>query len=301
MSVKVEHQLIRLASSLSVVTAVIILAIKIYGLENTDSQSILASLVDSMLDISSSLLNLIAIRIALQPPDHNHRFGHEKFQDLAVFSQSMFFCASGIFTFISSARSLFEQNPVTNPEIGIQAMYWCLLLTFLLVCYQSYVIKKTKSDIIAADKVHYFADFLTNIAVILSLYLCNKIWGIDALCGISISLYILYSCYSLFRQAIRNLVDEEMPDKDKQKILTIIINNQKIKGIHDFKTRYAANKPFIQFHLEMDGAMSLNDAHQISDQICEELLKFFPNAEIIIHQDPEEIDEPVGYREVVRI
>ena len=292
-----DSNLIKSASYCSIIITVIILAAKVYGWLATDSQSLLASLIDSMLDISSSFINLLAIRLSLRPPDNNHRFGHEKFQDLAIFSQSIFFFASSIFTIFSSTRSLFGKSELSNAQAGIDIMYFCLVMTFVLVCYQTYVIRKTKSKIIEADKLHYFSDFLANLAVIASLYLSSYYQDIDALAGIGISIYILVASYSLLRIAIRNLADEEFPDIDKKRILSIIGKHTEVKGVHELKTRFAANKPFIQFHLELAGNMTLLEAHEISDRICDELLKEFPGGEITVHQDPEGLEQSVSYKE----
>lgn len=281
-----KNDLIKSASYASVAVAFVIMSIKSYGWIATESQSMLASLVDSLLDISSSFINLIAVRITLAPPDHNHRFGHDKFQDLAIFSQSIFFLISCFFTLFSSSKALYLKDIPQNTELGANAMYLCIFLTLILVLYQSFVVKKTSSKIIATDKLHYFSDLLANIAVIASLYLSNSFWYIDSLVGIAISLYILYASCQLFRDAIRNLADEEFADNDREKILQIINAFSETKGVHELKTRSAGDKPFIQFHLELDGSLPLLEAHNISDKIAAELMKYFPKAEIIIHQDP---------------
>jgi ferrous-iron efflux pump FieF len=279
-----NKNLIKSASYLSVIIALIILSAKLYGWFATSSQSMLASLVDSMLDISASFINLIALYFGLQPPDHNHRFGHEKFQDLAIFSQAIFFLISGLFTISSGIKAIFIKTELHQPQI---------------VLYQTYVVKKTNSKVIEADKLHYVSDFLTNIAVIIAINLSAKWWIIDALSGIAISIYIVYTALSLFRVAIRNLADEEFPEKDKKRILSIISEYPEVKGVHDLKTRYASNKAFIQFHIEMDGQMLLVDAHTISEAICDRILLEFPEGEVTIHQDPEGVDEKVDYREQI--
>jgi cation diffusion facilitator family transporter len=294
-----DHDLIKSASYASVSVALIIMVIKTYGWITTGSQSILASLIDAILDISSSLINLIAVRIALLPPDDNHRFGHDKFQDLAIFSQSIFFFASCLFILFASIKSLFLGASLANYEIGTTVMYWSLILTVILVGYQSYVVKKTKSKIIAVDKLHYFMDFVTNSIVIVSLYLSATYWYIDAVAGIAIAMYIIYASYQLFRDAIKNLADEEFAPTDRNKIVNIIREFPEIKGLHDLKTRYAGHKPFIQLHLEMNGNMSLYAAHEISDRVILALLEEFPHAEIIIHQDPAGVEENINYREQI--
>lgn len=299
MAIERNNRLVKIASYASVTTAVIIMLAKSYAWLATESQSILASLIDSLLDISSSVINLIAIRVSLLPADDNHRFGHEKFQDLAIFSQSMFFFASCLFTLFSSSKSLFSGSELVNLELGANVMYFCVFLTFILVCFQSYVISKTKSKIISADKLHYFSDFITNIAVIISIYLSANFWYIDALAGIGISLYVMYASYRLFREAIRNLADEELPQKEKDKILSIVSNYNQVKGIHELKTRYAASKPFIQFHLELDGNITLYRSHEMADKLMKDLLQEFPEAEITIHQDPAGLEQDVNYREKI--
>ncbi|WP_341791661.1 cation diffusion facilitator family transporter [Rickettsia endosymbiont of Gonocerus acuteangulatus] len=299
MDVNSRNLLIKSASYLSVTTALIILSVKIYAWFVTDSQSILASLIDSMLDITSSFINLIALRFALQPSDHEHRFGHEKIQDLTIFSQSIFFFASVFFVGFSSVKSLFEKTQLENISDGTTIMYICIFLTIILVLYQTYVIKKTGSEIVKADKLHYFTDLLTNIIVIISINLSDRFWFIDSLFGVVISLYIFKTSYSLFQKAFKNLVDQELPEQDRQKIISIINKHRGVKGVHEMKTRYAAQKAFIQCHLEMDGNMSLYNAHEISDEIAFDILQEFPDSEIIIHQDPYGVEEHVNYREYI--
>ncbi len=295
-----NKNLIKSASYFSFVVSCVILIIKSYGYLITNSNSMLASLIDTMLDISSSLLNLVAIQFAIQPPDYKHRFGHEKIQDLAVFSQSIFFFISGALSFVSSVKSLTTASTISNPELGYGVMYACILLLGLLISYQTYVVMKTKSEIIKLDKTHYFVDFITNIAVIISIYLTHYFWFADGIFGILISTYIIKTSYSFFTKAIKNLIDQEFDEPTKAKILSILSNYSAVSGVHDMKTRYAANKPFIQFHLELDGKISLYEAHEITDRIYNELLEEFPDGDIIIHQDPFGIEETVLYREQLK-
>ncbi len=294
-----NNNLIRAASYFSVLNALIILSIKLYGWIITDSVSLLASLIDSFLDISASIVNMIAIRYALQPPDDNHRFGHDKIQDLAVFAQSMFFGSSSIFILFTAIKKVTEDTHLENYETGIYIMLVSIVLTTALIGFQSYVIARTKSNIIEADKMHYLVDLFTNCAVIISIYLSSKFGFIyaDPIFAVLIAGYIVYGSYSLSMKAIRNLVDEEFSDEERAKIIMIISSNPMIQGIHELKTRYAGNKPFIQCHLELDGDINLYEAHLITDSIMEELNIAFPGSEIIIHQDPAGVERHVFFQE----
>lgn len=294
-----EKRLIKIASYLSLVIAVIIMSTKIYGWHITGSQSIFISLVDSMLDIFASAINFVAIRISFLPPDNDHRFGHEKFQDLAIFSQSIFFITSCMFSLFSAFKSLFIGSEVREHNIGINVMYISIFFTIILVSYQYYVVKKTNSQIIMADKLHYFSDLLMNFVVLTTLYISDKFWYVDSLSAIFIGIYLLYNSYKLLSYAISNLVDKELPQEEKDKIISIIKNNKNVKGLHEIKTRRTSNKIFIQFHIELNGSITLYEAHNVSDSILEKLLENFPKAEIIIHQDPEGLEPDAQYKETI--
>ncbi|KAF8818724.1 cation diffusion facilitator family transporter [Rickettsia endosymbiont of Cardiosporidium cionae] len=295
-----QNYLIKFSSYASIVVAVLIMIIRLFSWFITDSQSVLTSLIDSAVDISTSCINLIIVRISLLPPDDKHRFGHNKFQDLAVFSQSIFFLTSCLLIlFISFKNLLFVKEAfyLDNTDVGLKLTYISLILTLILVVYQSYVHKVTKSNVIAADRVHYASDIFLNIAIIVSLNFSSDFWYIDSVSSIIIACYFMWIAYRLFKISLSNLVDTEFLQQDKDKILKIIGKYTAVKGLHELKTRYAGNKPFIQFHIEMDGNMSLRKAHDISDKISEELTVVFPSSEIIIHQDPVGVETNVNYRE----
>ncbi len=293
----VSNFLIKRATYMSVVVSLIIVLIKLLAWYYTDSPTIFASFTDSMLDIASSLLNFVAARYSMQPPDNEHRFGHGKVEDLAVFSQSVFFVLSGVFVLGVSIKRILVPMPLEHGFFGIMVMIFSIIVTVFLISYQSYVVKKTNSRIVAADRLHYSMDLLTNLAVIisllLSLYFDNAY--IDPVFALFISFYIIFNAVKLITSAFKNLTDHEMEDKKKERVKEIILSNPKVKGFHDLKTRYSGRKPVIQFHLELDGNMSLHDAHNISEDLEQKILKVFRGADIIIHQDPHNIDEEVNF------
>lgn len=290
-------RLLKLAPIFSVSAAIIVALIKSYSWYSTDSASVLASLMDALLDLSTSAINLVALRVALEPPDHNHRFGHNKVEDLAVFAQSIAFFATGILALYSAGSHITHQRDIANVEIGIGSMAICSIITLMLVGYQTFVIHRTRSSIIEADRLHYFTDLLSNLLVMASLYWSAQYWYLDPILGALIGLYIMKGSYGLFVRSLKNLVDHEMNDKERQKIIDIISKHEEVLGIHELKTRGAGSKLFIQFHLELNGSMSLFSAHEISDRIMHDIIQKFPNAEVTIHQDPAGIEENQPYRE----
>ena len=119
----------------------------------------------------------------------------------------------------------------------------------------------------------------------------------DNITAIAISVYIIINALKLFRKAFNNLMDHELDEQERQVIIEVIKAHKEILGFHDLKTRYAGIKPFIKFHLELDENMTLKQAHMISIEVEKEILAKIPNAEIIIHPDPEGIDEDISYKD----
>jgi ferrous-iron efflux pump FieF len=288
-----RSRLVIRATVASMATAAIIIIAKTIAWATTDSSSVLASLIDSLLDIISSFINFLAARYAMQPPDSEHRFGHGKAEDLAVLVQSSFFIISGIFVTIVAVKKIITPQELDNSELGFWLIIFSLAISALLMIYQTYVIKSTSSNIIKADRLHYFTDFFTNGAVIVSLFLSiflkSKI--IDPIFAIIIAIYMLYEAFKLFKEAFRNLMDHEFTETDKKLLQQIITSHKDVKGFHDLKTRHSGSKPIIQFHLEMDGKVSLYEAHTIAEAVEILIKQKFKNAEVIIHQDPEGVNE----------
>lgn len=285
------------ATILSVMVAIIIVLAKFVGWYYTDSLTILASVTDSLLDIAASFVNFIAARYALQPPDNEHRFGHGKAEDLAVFTQSAFFSLSGIFILGVSVRRLIFPAPLEHGKFGIIVIIFSIIMTIFLIMYQTYAYKKTRSQIVKADRLHYSVDLFSNMAVIVSLSLSEYFNSeyIDPIFASLIAIYMLVSAIRLINNAFKNLMDHEMEEEHRSKIKKIIMSNKRVRGFHDLKTRYSGRKAVIQFHIELDGKMPLNEAHKIAERIESKICHSFKGADVIIHQDPAELDEEVEF------
>jgi ferrous-iron efflux pump FieF len=167
-------------------------------------------------------------------------------------------------------------------------MLIAIVLTLLLVLYQRYVIKQTRSLAISADSLHYVGDLYTNIGVLISLNVSVLLgWTrLDSLVGAGIAGYILYTSWSIGRRSLDVLMDRELPDKARLRIMEIALTDPRVWGIHDLRTRSAGLQDFIQMHLDMDEKLSLLEAHDVANTVELALQKAFPHAEIIIHQDP---------------
>jgi ferrous-iron efflux pump FieF len=289
-----QDRLMRRATYASVAVAAVLIAIKLAAWILTGSVSVLSSLLDSLLDALASLVNLFAVRHALTPADREHRFGHGKAEPLAGLAQAAFITGSALLLLVEAVRRLGAPRPVEHGEIGIAVMIVSILLTLALVAYQRHVAASTGSVAVTADRLHYAGDVLLNGSVIASIMLSTWLgFGIaDPLFGIAIGLYILVSAIRIARASLDLLMDRELPDEQRETIRAIVLKHPEVRSLHDLRTRSSGLAVFIQFHIEMDPEITLKRAHEISDAVERDVLEAFPNAEVMIHQDPEGVEEP---------
>ncbi|MDB2554390.1 cation diffusion facilitator family transporter [Porticoccaceae bacterium] len=281
-------KLLRLATYASISVALILIVAKLIAWGLSDSVSLLATLIDSVLDALASLINLIAVRHALTPADKEHRFGHGKAEALAGLSQSMFIAGSAGFLLLEAGRRLISPIAVESVGVSMLVMVFSIIATLLLLSYQAHVIRKTNSTAIRADALHYRTDLLVNASVILALWLSVKGWaGFDALFACAIAIYILYSAWEIITVSYDHLMDRELPDEQREEIERLVLQHKSARGLHDLRSRHSGTVTFIQLHLELDDDLSLLEAHKISDEVELCLLEAFPGSEIIIHIDPQ--------------
>src|SRR5271165_6240952 len=284
----------RLATYASVAVAAVLITVKFAAWLETGSVALLSSLVDSLLDAAASVVNLVAVRHAMSPADREHRFGHGKAEPLAVLGQSAFITGSALLLLAEAVRRLIWPVPVENPPAGIAVMIFSIAVTIGLVLYQRHVVRRTGSIAISADELHYRSDVVLNLSVIAALVLGSVLNFplLDPLFGAAIGIWIDYSAVRLARLSLFQLMDHELPDDEREKIRAIAQSHPDVVAAHDLRTRVAGPTAFIQIHIEMDGALSLIRAHEISDEVEATLRAAYPHAEVMIHQDPEGIEEP---------
>jgi ferrous-iron efflux pump FieF len=283
----------RLATYASVAVAALLITVKFAAWLETGSVALLSSLVDSLLDIAASLVNLVAVRHAMSPADREHRFGHGKAEPLAVLGQSAFITGSAMLLLAEAVRRLISPVRIENPPAGIAVMIFSIVVTIGLVLYQRHVVRRTGSIAITADELHYRSDVVLNLSVIAALVLGSALDLpiLDPLFGAAIGIWIVYSAVRLARLSLIQLMDHELPDDEREKIRAIAQSHPDVVAAHDLRTRVAGPTSFIQIHIEMNGTLSLIRAHEISDEVEAELRAAYPNAEVMIHQDPEGIEE----------
>ena len=283
-----KNKLMKTASHASMATATLLIILKLITFLITGSMAILSSLFDSIQDAMTSTVNLIAIRHATEPADKEHSFGHGKAHALGGVSQAFIIAIASLFLLKESIHRLFEPQEITQISLGIGITVFALVITFVLIRFQKYVIRKTGSLSIKADMAHYTGDILMNVGVVVSMILSYYLgWTcVDALFGIGVAVYLLVVVYQIMIESFKMLMDTEMPNSFRKKITDIALSFPHVVEIHDLKTRQSGDCIFIQFCIHMNKDLTLEQAHDITDDIEHAIINKIPEAQVIIHSEP---------------
>ena len=276
------------AACASISVSVTLSVIKAGAAIVTGSLSVLSSMVDSLTDVISSSISLVAVKFANKPLTEHHRYGYGKAESVSALIQAAFIAGSGGFIFYDGICRLMKPEPLKQTAVGLWIMGISIVLTVGLIAFQAAVVKKTKSQAIEADSAHYTVDLLTNGAIILSLLVVRYLnWQwFDCATAVAISIYLLWNAGHIAVKALEEITDHEVDDDIKQKIVDLALSVPEVKGYHDFRTRVSGLRMFIEIHLELDGDLTLSQSHDISDQVEAKILAAFPMSQIIVHQDP---------------
>lgn len=293
-----SERLLRIASIASPIVALVLLLVKAWAWSATGSVAVLSSVADSLLDLAAALITFFAIRYALVPPDREHRFGHGKSEALAALVQVLLIAGSAAFVASEAVGRLLAPSPVQAPQIGIAVMVFSILLTLALLALQRFAIARTGSLALRADAAHYRSDLLTNGAVAAGLLVSLLPgWGwADPVIGLAIALFIVHSAYGLLRPALNVLLDRELPDDFRKRLIALARAHERVLGVHDVRTRHSGTQRFVQLHLELDPAMPLAAAHEIADAVEARIREALGPMEILIHLDPAGIETPHDHR-----
>ena len=282
-----QRRLLTLAASASVATALVLIAVKTVAWMMTGSVSLLASLVDSVMDSLASLMNFAAIHYSLVPADDEHRFGHGKAEALAGLGQAVLIGGSALFLLKEAVLKLIEPAPLEATALGVGVMVFSILLTALLLLLQRYVVRRTGSTAIDADALHYLSDLAVNLGIIFTLIVAGYGFEeVDGIVGLAIALYILRSAWKIGWDSTQLLLDHELPGEVRDVISAVVAEQEDALGFHDLRTRQSGRTQFIQLHVDMNETLSLRDAHDLGERIRAGIIEHYPAAEVIIHHDP---------------
>lgn len=282
------HASTRAITRLSVGVAVVLIAIKAFALGASGSVSILASLTDSALDLAASLTTFFAVRWAAAPADEEHRHGHGKGEALAALVQAGLVFASAVFLGFESIQRIFDPRPVQAGEWALAAMIVSIGLTAWLVWMQTRALKKSGSLAVEGDRAHYAADLGGNLVVVIGVFAGAFLAapGLDATAGLVVAVWLGWGAFGLLKLAADQLLDKALDADSRALIVSTVLQDDRIGGVHRLRTRMSGSATVIQMHVDLDATLSLKDAHAIIEAAEQRLLAEIPGADIIIHADP---------------
>ncbi len=285
---KINPRYALLASFWAVGTAFILIGIKFYAYYVSDSVAMLGTLTDSVVDVAISLMMLFAVGLSLKPADKQHRFGHGKVEGIAALLQGVFMSFAGVFLAFEAVSRFIHPVELSEHKLGIIIAGIAILLSLILIAIQRFVLRRAPSLAIEADHAHYKTDVFLNGSVIVALlvnYYGGFVW-LDSAFALLIAVYFLQTAWKITRKSLDMLMDKELPESIRDNIKEISLKHAGIHGMHDLRTRMSGMMIYISFDVEIDPLISLGAAHDIVQALEGELLKEYPNAEIIIHMDP---------------
>lgn len=281
---------------LSVATAAVLIVVKALAWWAGGSVAILASLSDSALDLVASLITFYAVRYAAEPPDAEHRFGHGKAEAFSSLLQGGLVFASGALIGREAVDALLHPRPVEHGAAGVAVMLVSIVLTLGLISAQSRVLKASGSIAISGDRAHYAADLASNAVALVGVGAAAWLglsW-VDAAAGLIVALWLIWGAVGVFREASNQLMDHELPEADRSRIVELATADPRVLGVHQLRTRASGPYVHIQMHADLAGDISLAEAHAIIVAAENRVLEAFPAADLIIHGDPRGLAEKHG-------
>jgi len=278
------------ATIISSLTAFILIVIKLAIGIVSGSVAVLASAIDSILDLIVSAFNYFAISTAEEPADEQFNYGRGKVEALAAVIEGTVITMSGIFIFYEAIKKAYLGEIVSHLTPSIIVMIISLILTLALVAFLNFVAKKTDNMVIKADALHYKTDIYSNGIILLSLIIIHftNFYLIDSIMGVLISIYIIYSAYEIIKNGVYMLLDASLDKQIVENIENIIKEEKVINNFHFLKTRRSGNTNFVDVHLVFNTDISLLDAHRAADRVEDNIREINKKDEWIIntHLDP---------------
>jgi len=278
------------ATVVSTSVAALLVVIKMTVGVLSGSIAVLASAIDSFLDLTVSLFNYFALHNAEKNPDENFNFGRNKIEPLAAVIEGTVIILSALFILYESLIKFTHPREVSFMGESIAVMLVSLVITIALVIFLNYVAKKTNNMVIKADALHYKTDIFSNGAVLLALGLIHLTGEelIDPILGVGIAIFMIYSSIPIIKEGVLMLLDAALPEEDIQKIKDILESDTISTDYHFLQTRESGSHLFISVHVVFNVSISLYDAHVVSDKLELKIKQLFEDKQvhIIVHMDP---------------
>lgn len=301
---KFDHSPAHLTTNLTVIVVLLIVILKIVATIFSGSAAVLSSLIDSLGDIALSTITLISVRWSLKPADDNHRHGHGKIEGICALIQASCLVGGAAFLLLEVLNRFANPQPIAAHNLTLVIMGLSVFLSWFISFLQRKAAAKTDSLAIESDAAHYAMDMWINISVFITILVdafgFRSLW-LDPLCALFVAGFMVRAAWAIAQKSFAMLLDEEVHSSVKLRMTALIRSHPKVFGLHDLRAIQSGMRMFISFDIEVDPHQSLQEAHEIAREVEVLLLEEFPQAEVMIHLDPQgdTLDSRHGREEIV--
>ena len=262
----------------------LVLVFKTFVGLSTGSMAILADAIHSLTDLSNNFVAWVVMHFSSLPADREHPYGHRKFETLAVFILASILVVLAFELALNAIRK--EETEIVSSGIELVLMLAVLVINILVASWQHMWAKRLDSDILHADATHTFADVLITSVVIVGWQLSAMGYAwIDRLCALGVSILVIYLAYKLFRRAVPVLLDEYAIDPQELNNLIKSVNG--VKNVYRIRSRWIGKTSAIDLTISVDPALTIEESHNIADEIELLIQNRFNTSDISIHVEPE--------------
>jgi cation diffusion facilitator family transporter len=284
------------AASLSVASNCgLILAKLVAGLV-TGSVAILSDAIQSTIDLIASVITLVSVRKAAAPADADHRYGHEKVEDLSAAVEAMLLLVGALVIAVQAVRRLVDGGTIGELGVGIAVVAAAAVVNMTVATHLGRVAQQTGSMALEADGAHLRTDAVVSVGVLIALVLSGltgAAW-IDPVVGLLVAAVIAVTGIRILIGSGRRLVDESLPAEEMVIVRTVVESfvHDAVAGFHDLRARHSGASHQVDLHLQFRAGTSLEDAHAISHQLRDAVVEQLPNTTVLIHLEPEDRVRP---------
>lgn len=274
---------------LSVASNSLLIALKLIAGLLSGSVSIISEAIHSMMDLVAAVIAFFAVRLSDVPPDENHPYGHEKFENVSGVIEGVLIVVAAVWIIAEAAHKLIEPEPMGAIGWGVAVMFVSALVNTLVSRLVYKVAREEQSMALEADALHLKADVYTSLGVgmgLAAIWVSGWYW-LDPLVAIAVALFILKEAFELIARAFAPLIDASLPKEEIEAIHAALARHQPyFIDYHDLRTRQSGKIRHVDLHVRLHRHTTLQDVHDVCDRLEEEIVKSLEHANVLIHADP---------------
>ena len=283
-------------AALSVVSNSALILLKVIAGTVTGSVAILTEAVHSSIDLIASIVAFISVRKAGEPADEDHRYGHEKVENLSAAIEGILILVGSAVIVFEAIRRLIRGGQLQNVGFGIAVVGISLAVNLVVSGVVGRTARRTESAALKADAAHLRTDALTSAGVLVALVLVQLTGAewLDPVVALIVAAAIVTTGVKLVLSSTRVLVDEALPGDEVAAIREAIeeFAGRGVVGYHELRTRRAGSRRYVDLHVQFRRGTSLEDAHRTAHELEERVASRLPRTDVLIHLEPEDRVRP---------